>query len=340
MAEFGESFALFHDFFRWINDTLGKDICETDPASPLTSSWAGNYHESQTLWSITEGAHVITLVLFAGTILLVDLRMLGLAFKKVPFSKINDKVLPLTIVGFALMIVTGILLFLAKPLEYYHSIWFRMKMVFLFVAAVNIFWFHFVVQKSQDEWDAMEKPPAKVRMSAIVSLTCWSLIICFGRFIPYNWFEPGRILSMIQDSVVAKGIADGKISQEQLQTAADNGVIPAVPRPHAWTFGDTMAEGFFRTVYALCECDRVRGPATTLESFLISVDHPEQVPKLPIELEGESDAAEMAEKCVVPDAAPPPEEPPPEEPAPTTTLPPDETAPAAPAPSASPTSGN
>jgi hypothetical protein len=106
---------------RWIQDTLGKDICDTDPNSPFSSSWSGNFHESQTLWSILEGAHVLTLCLFAGTILLVDLRMLGLAFRKVPFSKLNSKVLPLTIVGFAMMIITGVLLFLSKPEDYYHN---------------------------------------------------------------------------------------------------------------------------------------------------------------------------------------------------------------------------
>jgi hypothetical protein len=286
---------------RWIQDSLGKDICDTDPNSPFSSSWSGNFHESQTLWSIMEGAHVLTLCLFAGTILLVDLRMLGLAFRKVPFSRLNAKVLPLTIVGFAMMIITGVLLFLSKPEDYYHNPWFRAKMAFLAVASINIFWFHFVVQKDEEKWDAMMPPPMKVRMSAILSLTCWTIIICFGRFIPYNWFEPGRVLSMIQDSEIAKAQAQGKITDRQLAKAVDKGIIPTLPIRHEWTFGDEMANGFFHTLYVISEYDRVRGPAPTLDSLIYKIEHRTSiVGKMPIEKEGEKEAIAVEQKCMAP----------------------------------------
>lgn len=292
---------MLHDLMRWIQDSLGKDICDTDANSPFSSSWSGNFHEAQTLWSICEGAHVLTLCLFAGTILLVDLRMLGLAFKKVPFSKLNEKVLPLTIVGFAMMIITGVLLFLSKPEDYYHNPWFRTKMAFLVIASLNIFWFHFVVQKDEAKWDAMEKPPLKVRMSAIVSLSCWTIIICFGRFIPYNWFEPGRVLSMIQDSEIAKAQAEGKITDRQLAKAVEKGIIPTLPVRHDWTFGDSMANGFFHVIYFISEYDRVRGPAPTLDSLIYRIEHRSKfVGKLPIEAEGEKDTLAIEQKCLAP----------------------------------------
>jgi hypothetical protein len=131
-------------------------------------------------------------MLFAGTIWIVDLRMLGVAFKNVPFSKINDKVLPYTAVGFAAMLITGFILFLAKPMDYYHNVWFRAKIIFLIIASINIFWFHHKVQKNQEEWDANPNPPLRVKMSAVISMTSWILIIIFGRFIAYNWFECGK----------------------------------------------------------------------------------------------------------------------------------------------------
>lgn len=140
---------MFHALFDWIQNTLGA---HPDGYPP---SWSQQFLGSLNLWSVTEGTHVLTLMLFAGTIWIVDLRMMGAAFKNVPFSKLNDRVLPFTILGFAVMIITGIILFLAKPMDYYHNIWFRAKMLFLLIAALNIYWFHHKVQKSQDEWDAM-----------------------------------------------------------------------------------------------------------------------------------------------------------------------------------------
>ena len=72
---------------------------------------------------------------FAGTIWLVDLRMMGLAFRNMPFSKLNDRVLPITMVSFAVMVITGVITFIGRdPLLYYHDIWFRLKMIFLVIA--------------------------------------------------------------------------------------------------------------------------------------------------------------------------------------------------------------
>lgn len=176
---------MFHEFFRWLQEDLGFN-------PEQGASWSQQFLGSFNLWSILEGTHVLTLMLFAGTIWIVDLRMLGLAFKNVPFSKINDKVLPYTVIGFAMMLITGFILFLAKPMDYYHNVWFRAKLIFLIIASINIFWFHHKVQKNQDEWDANPNPPLPVKMSAVISMTSWILIIIFGRFIAYNWFECGK----------------------------------------------------------------------------------------------------------------------------------------------------
>lgn len=140
---------MLHDFFLWIQEGLGA---HPDGYPP---SWSAQFLGSLNLWSVTEGTHVLTLMLFAGTIWIVDLRMMGAAFKNVPFSTLNDRVLPFTILGFAVMIITGIILFLAKPMDYYHNIWFRAKMLFLLIAAVNIYWFHHRLQKNMDEWNTM-----------------------------------------------------------------------------------------------------------------------------------------------------------------------------------------
>lgn len=177
---------MLHEFFRWLQEDLG--------ASETAESWSQQFRGSLNLWGLTEATHVLTLMVFAGTIWLVDLRMLGVAFKGTPFSKLNEKVLPFTIIAFAVMIITGVALFLAKPMEYYHNVWFRAKMIFLLVAAVNIFWFHRHVQKTQTDWDDSPNPPMLVKLSGAVSLTSWVLIIIVGRFIAYNWYDCGKPL--------------------------------------------------------------------------------------------------------------------------------------------------
>ncbi|MDZ4759596.1 MAG: DUF6644 family protein [Alphaproteobacteria bacterium] len=213
---------VFHEFFRWLQEDLG--FSET-----LAASWSQQFLGSFNLWSLMEGTHVVTLMLFAGTIWIVDLRMLGVIFKDVPFSKINDRILPYTMVGFAAMIVTGFILFLAKPMDYYHNVWFRAKIIFLIIASINIFWFHYKVQKNQDEWDANPNPPFPVKLSAMISLTSWVLIILFGRFIAYNWYEcgkpqPGFVEWFAECSAYPGGVVSGEEIFEEGEPTEDETV--------------------------------------------------------------------------------------------------------------------
>jgi hypothetical protein len=174
---------LFHDLLQWLQDVPGAT--DGDPSTSWSQQFAGSLH----LWALTEGTHVLSLMLFAGTILMVDLRMLGLAFRNVPYSELNNRVLPLTVAGFVLVAVTGVLLFFSNPVHYYHSVFFRAKILFLLVAAANIFWFHYRTQKSQAEWDARPSPPAAVKLAAGVSLASWILVILFGRLTALSFFE-------------------------------------------------------------------------------------------------------------------------------------------------------
>ena len=179
---------MIRDILVWIAHQLGKGPGEYDP------SWSDSLASSLNFWGLLEGTHVLMLMLFAGTIFVVDLRLLGLIFKKTPVSVVSDRILPLTIFGTAIMVATGVALFYAKPLLYYHNVWFRLKLLFLAAAFLNIAIFHFRVQRNMAAWDAAPKPPASARISAAVSLCCWLAVISCGRFIAYDWFNCGKPL--------------------------------------------------------------------------------------------------------------------------------------------------
>jgi hypothetical protein len=149
---------------------------------------------------VLEGTHVVTIMLFAGTILFVDLRLLGVAWRNAPVSQVADTLLPYTIAGFTIMALTGAALFLAQPLEYFHSLIFRAKIVLLLVAALNIFWFHFKVQRQRPAWDAQPTPPAPARFAAAASIMLWLLIIATGRYAAYGWVSCDRISGLAADA--------------------------------------------------------------------------------------------------------------------------------------------
>ena len=179
-------------FLAWIEFRLGAEIDAAGRAIADTS-WSAQLQASERLWMVLEGTHVITIMLFAGTILFVDLRLLGLVLRKVPVSQVADNVLPITVAAFGVMAVTGVLLFLAQPLEYFHSLIFRFKILFLLVAAINIFWFHYKVQRGRAEWDAKALPPVSARVSAAMSIALWMLVIATGRYAAYGWVSCDNI---------------------------------------------------------------------------------------------------------------------------------------------------
>jgi len=177
---------VIRDFLVWLQTELGKGGGDT------AQSWSEALLGSPNFWGLLEGTHLLSLMLFAGTIFVVDLRLLGVTFRRTPVSTISERVLPLTVFGFAMVAVTGLALFFAKPLLYYHNIWFRAKLVFIVLALVNISIFHYRVQRNIGEWDGLAKPPASARASAALSLAAWLCVITLGRFIAYDWYECGK----------------------------------------------------------------------------------------------------------------------------------------------------
>jgi hypothetical protein len=148
--------------------------------------------ESLYMYPLIETTHVLTLMLFLGTLAIVDLRLLGVAFKDVPVSEITARVLPFTVAGFTIMIVTGLLLFYAIPVRTYQSIWFRVKVLLLIAAGVNAWLFHRRIARDREHWDTRPRPPLGARAAAAASLAVWAGVIVTGRMIAYNWFDCDR----------------------------------------------------------------------------------------------------------------------------------------------------
>jgi ABC-type transport system involved in cytochrome c biogenesis permease subunit len=146
-------------------------------------------HESLYMYPLVESTHVLALCLFLGMAIMLDLRLLGLALRRVPMTEIQRRLGPWMVAGFVVMVVTGVLLFYAIPVRSYQSIFFRIKVVALILAGLNAFVFHSTVDKRIAEWDLAPVTPAAARRAGAVSLVLWAIIVVSGRMIAYNWFD-------------------------------------------------------------------------------------------------------------------------------------------------------
>mgnify|MGYP001169037610 FL=1 len=153
------------------------------------TSWSISLVESLYLYPWIESTHVLSICFFVGTLIFVDLRLMGILFTNVPISEMNRRILPWTIFGFILMVITGLLLFYAIPVRSYQNVFFRFKIFLILLAGLNMYLFHRQMRREGQNWDQTKTIPKSVHIKAALSLFIWSLVIISGRMIAYNWFD-------------------------------------------------------------------------------------------------------------------------------------------------------
>lgn len=157
------------------------EICQWINGTNLATS----IRESELVYPIIETIHVLAIALLAGTVAIVDLRLLGIVLKQERVSRIAGQVLPLTWVGFVAMFVSGALLFIAQASKSYANPAFRIKMLLLVLVGLNPLVFHSTIYRSVGAWDGAATTPGRARLAAVLSICLWSGIIITGRAIAY-----------------------------------------------------------------------------------------------------------------------------------------------------------
>src|SRR5215468_5896843 len=114
--------------------------------------------ESVWVFPIVEGTHLLGIALSVGMLCWFDLRLLGLVLRDQPVSKVWQQVMPVAFVGFALMFVTGALLFWAEAFTAFHSVHFWIKMLLLLLAGVNALRFETTAHRNMADWDLAPVP--------------------------------------------------------------------------------------------------------------------------------------------------------------------------------------
>src|SRR5687768_11899722 len=112
-----------------------------------STPWSVRLLESFWVWPLLESAHVLSIALFVGTAMMMDLRLMGVSFGSVRASDFTSRLLPWTRAGFVVMVVTGLLVFYSNPVRYYHNIFFRFKVLLMVVAGLNVWLFHSRIHK-------------------------------------------------------------------------------------------------------------------------------------------------------------------------------------------------
>jgi hypothetical protein len=150
----------------------------------MDTAFSTSIRESLWVYPMLHWAHVLANTFMFGTIVFLDLRLIGLGFTRRRITDIAEQLLPWTWFGWALMLVSGALIFASDPVRYYESVLFRVKLALMLLAGVNALVFHVTVYRSVAAWDTGEAP-LRARLAGAVSLTTWISIVVTGRAVGY-----------------------------------------------------------------------------------------------------------------------------------------------------------
>jgi hypothetical protein len=154
-------------------------------ATPLAAAMRGE-GSWEWLFPIIETIHVLGLATVFGSILMVDLRLLGWTSRSVAVSRLSSEVLPITWGAYAVAAITGSLMFIAKAHNYFFNLQFELKFLCMLLAGINMLIFHYGIYRTVPAWDSRLPPPIAARSAGAVSVILWMGVVFFGRWIGFT----------------------------------------------------------------------------------------------------------------------------------------------------------
>jgi hypothetical protein len=143
--------------------------------------------ESDYLFPLIEGSHILALPLSVGMIVILDLRLLGIAFCDGPSGRLVLNLLRWAKIGFAVMFLTGSLLFITQAGKAYSNPFFRTKLIFLLLLGINAAVYQILFFPKMAQWDSDRGAPAGAKFCAGFSLLLWIGVIICGRTMAYQF---------------------------------------------------------------------------------------------------------------------------------------------------------
>jgi hypothetical protein len=143
---------------------------------------------SESLWLFPgiEVIHVLAITLVVGSIGMVDLRLLNVTLRERPADELIAEILPLTWACFGVAVLTGASLFSSAATKYWGTAPFRVKMLILVLAGINMAAFHASpTYRRLNDWGRGSNTPLAAKFAGGLSLILWIGVVASGRWIGF-----------------------------------------------------------------------------------------------------------------------------------------------------------
>jgi len=141
--------------------------------------------ESGVFYPLILSCHLAGIAMCGGMVMMADLRLLGMAMTKRPVSEVVGQTRSIKWIGFAIVLLCGLLMFCSKAEEYYYNAFFQTKMAILILIGIHGLVFRRSVYGNTAALDRAAVMPGRAKLAGALSLLLWLGMIVAGRGIGY-----------------------------------------------------------------------------------------------------------------------------------------------------------
>lgn len=137
------------------------------------------------LYPIVEVVHIIGFVVLVGSVVMFDLRVLGLS-KDIAVTALARHLLRWSVAALVLIVPAGLMMFTAHPHDFATNNIFILKLCLIATAGLNAALFHVGVYRSVSQWNTGVAAPAIAKVQAVLSMGLWVTVVLCGRLLAYT----------------------------------------------------------------------------------------------------------------------------------------------------------
>ena len=155
------------------------------------SDWLATTPISMTFQSVewiipaVQSVHIIAIAIVMSSVIMVDLRLLGLMGHTQSISGLTRRFIPWVWCALVVLLLTGLVLITAEPRRDLLNPVFQAKMVLLIAAIAVTAAFQETVRRNMEFWDLSPTRQKGAWVTAVLSLLLWTAIVGCGRWIAY-----------------------------------------------------------------------------------------------------------------------------------------------------------
>jgi uncharacterized membrane protein len=153
--------------------------------------WLGKTPVSDVIQNVTwiiplvQTIHILSVSIVLSSIGMLDLRLLGVAGRRVSISGMAERFLPWIWGALVVLLISGVILIVGEPSRDLPNVIFQLKMALLAAVLVVTVAFQHTVRRDANFWDLSPAHRHSAKVTAGISIALWVAIAVCGRFIAY-----------------------------------------------------------------------------------------------------------------------------------------------------------